>query len=156
MRFYPSGAPVSSRETARQSLVERPLATMAAGSTRPSQRLYFLKSAASSRQAHPRKQTQSVTGQPSPHSRWSRNARERTRKARWNPAPNGSAAFGKLADFAATLKKGAHVQVEGELRGRECEKDRLKHKVFECRLESILKLDRTERRGADESDWPES
>ena len=32
--------------------------------------------------------------------------------------------FGKLADFAATLKKGAHVQVEGELRGRESEKER--------------------------------
>ena len=27
--------------------------------------------------------------------------------------------FGKLAEFAAGLKKGAHVQVEGELRGRE-------------------------------------
>jgi single-strand DNA-binding protein len=57
--------------------------------------------------------------------------------------------FGKLADFAATLK-------EGELRGREYEKDGVKHKVFECRLESILKLDRAERRGADESDGPES
>ena len=64
--------------------------------------------------------------------------------------------FGKLADFAATLKKGAHVQVEGELRGREYEKDGVKHKVFECRLESILKLDRAERRGADESDGSES
>ena len=64
--------------------------------------------------------------------------------------------FGKLADFAATLKKGAHVQVEGELRSREYEKDGMKHKVFECRLESILKLDRAERRGADESDGPES
>ena len=64
--------------------------------------------------------------------------------------------FGKLADFAATLMKGAHVQVEGELRGREYEKDGVKHKVFECRLESILKLDRAERRGADESDGPES
>ena len=64
--------------------------------------------------------------------------------------------FGKLADFAATLKKGAHVQVEGELRGREYEKDGVKHRVFECRLESILKLDRAERRGADESDGPES
>jgi len=31
-----------------------------------------------------------------------------------------------LADFAATLKKGAHVQVEGELRGREYEKDGVK------------------------------
>jgi hypothetical protein len=33
-------------------------------------------------------------------------------------------------------------QVEGELRGREYEEDGLKHQVFECRLESILKLDR--------------
>ena len=64
--------------------------------------------------------------------------------------------FGKLADFAATLKKGAHVQVEGELRSREYEKDGAKHRVFERRLESILKLDRAERRGADESDGPES
>jgi single-strand DNA-binding protein len=63
--------------------------------------------------------------------------------------------FGKLADFAATLKKGAHVQVEGELRGREYEKDGVKHKVFECRLESILKLDRAERRGENESDGSE-
>jgi single-strand DNA-binding protein len=53
--------------------------------------------------------------------------------------------FGKLADFAAGLKKGAHVQVEGELRSREYEKDGVKHKIFECRLESILKLDRAAR-----------
>ena len=39
--------------------------------------------------------------------------------------------FGKLADFAATLKKGAHVQVEGELRDREYEKDGVKHKAFD-------------------------
>jgi single-strand DNA-binding protein len=64
--------------------------------------------------------------------------------------------FGKLANFAATLKKRAHVQVEGELRGLEYEKDGVKRKVFECRLESILKLDRAERRGAYESDGPES
>jgi single-strand DNA-binding protein len=64
--------------------------------------------------------------------------------------------FGKLADFAATLKKGAHVQVEGELRGREYERDGMKHKVFECRLESILKLGRAERRGEDESGGSES
>jgi single-strand DNA-binding protein len=37
--------------------------------------------------------------------------------------------FGKLADFAATLKKGAHVQVEGELRGREYEKDGEAHSL---------------------------
>ena len=29
--------------------------------------------------------------------------------------------FGKLGEFAATLKKGAHIQVEGELRSREYE-----------------------------------
>ncbi len=55
-------------------------------------------------------------------------------------------AFGKLGDFAAGLRKGAHVQVEGELRSREYDKDGVKHKVFECRLESILKLDRAARR----------
>jgi single-strand DNA-binding protein len=38
--------------------------------------------------------------------------------------------FGKLANFAATLKKGTHVQVEGELRGREYEKDGVKHKFL--------------------------
>jgi single stranded DNA-binding protein len=38
--------------------------------------------------------------------------------------------FGTSADFAATLKKGAHVQVEGEPRGREYEKDGVKHKVL--------------------------
>jgi single-strand DNA-binding protein len=27
--------------------------------------------------------------------------------------------FGKLSEFAKTLSKGAHIQVEGELRGRE-------------------------------------
>ncbi len=51
----------------------------------------------------------------------------------------------KFSDFAATLKKGAHVQVEGPLRSREYEKDGVKHRVFECKAESILKLDRAER-----------
>jgi single-strand DNA-binding protein len=51
-------------------------------------------------------------------------------------------AFGKLGEFAATLKKGAHVQVEGELRSRECDKDGVADRIFECRVESVLKLDR--------------
>lgn len=51
-------------------------------------------------------------------------------------------ANGKLSAFAATLKKGAHVQVEGELRTREYDKDSVTHRVFECRVTSILKLDR--------------
>jgi single-strand DNA-binding protein len=60
--------------------------------------------------------------------------------ANGNRGPNGTAAFGKLSDFAAGLKKGSHVQIEGEHRSREYDKDSVKHKVFECRLESILKL----------------
>ena len=43
------------------------------------------------------------------------------------------------------LKKGAHVEVEGELRSREYERDGSAHRVFECRVESILKLDRAAR-----------
>jgi single-strand DNA-binding protein len=54
-------------------------------------------------------------------------------------------AFGKLGEFALTLKKGAHVEVEGELRSREYEKDGVTHRVFECCVESILKLDRAAR-----------
>jgi single-strand DNA-binding protein len=54
-------------------------------------------------------------------------------------------AFGKLGEFATSLKKGAHVQVEDELRGREYEKDGVTHRVFECCVESILKLDRAVR-----------
>jgi len=51
----------------------------------------------------------------------------------------------KLAAYAATLKKGAHVQVEGPLHSREYEKDGVEHRVWECKAESILKLDRPER-----------
>ena len=51
----------------------------------------------------------------------------------------------RFAEFAATLRKGAHVQVEGPLRSREYDKDGVKHRVFECKAESILKLDRAER-----------
>ena len=51
----------------------------------------------------------------------------------------------KLAEFAATLKKGTHVHVEGQIRSREFEKDGVKHRVWDCRVDSILKLDRAER-----------
>ena len=51
----------------------------------------------------------------------------------------------KFAEFAAGLKKGVHVQVEGPLRSREYEKEGIKHRIFECKVESILKLDRAER-----------
>lgn len=48
----------------------------------------------------------------------------------------------KFAEFALTLKKGAHVEVEGELRSRELQKEGMGHRVFEIRIQSVLKLDR--------------
>ena len=58
--------------------------------------------------------------------------------------------FGKLAEFAATLTKGAHVQIEGELRSREMAARRsdFKRRIWEIRVDSILKLDRAEKAGA--------
>lgn len=58
-------------------------------------------------------------------------------------------AWGKLAAFAAALKKGAHLHLVGELRTRKSEKEygnrkkfAVKQRVCEIALESILKLDR--------------
>jgi single-strand DNA-binding protein len=55
--------------------------------------------------------------------------------------------FGKLSEFASTLKKGAHIQVEGELRSREytSKKADSKQRTWEIRVASILKLDRAEK-----------
>lgn len=61
--------------------------------------------------------------------------------------------WGRLGEFAATLTRGAHVQVEGELRSRTYaevvgegkKKTRVEHRIWEVRVESILKLDRAER-----------
>ena len=62
-------------------------------------------------------------------------------------------AFGKLANFAGTLTKGAHVAIEGELRSREydrevtvgAEKTTITQRVWEIRVDTILKLDRAAR-----------
>lgn len=55
--------------------------------------------------------------------------------------------FGKLSEFAKTLTKGAHIQVEGELRSREYDskKTDTKQRIWEIRVDSILKLDRAEK-----------
>ena len=55
--------------------------------------------------------------------------------------------WGKLADYAKTLKKGAHLAIEGELRSRECtdKKTGQNERVWEVRVASILKLDRAEK-----------
>ena len=65
--------------------------------------------------------------------------------------------FGKLSEFARTLTKGAHIQVEGELRSREYEskKTDTKRRVWEIRVASILKLDRAEKAAPEDQDHDE-
>ena len=66
--------------------------------------------------------------------------------------------FGKLGDFASTLRKGAHIQVEGELRSREYETKKVgkkqpeKKTIWEIRVNSILKLDRAAKASAEDND----
>ena len=62
--------------------------------------------------------------------------------------------WGRLADYAKTLTKGAHLHVEGELRSREQtnKKTSAKQKVWEVRVSSILKLDRAEKAAPEEAD----
>ena len=63
-------------------------------------------------------------------------------------------AFGKLADFAGTITKGAHVAIEGELRSHEyqrelavgTQKTTISQRVWEIRVDSVLKLDRAAKR----------
>ena len=60
--------------------------------------------------------------------------------------------FGKFGEFAATLKKGAHVQVEGEIRHTEYKPKKAKKALRSdsIRVTSILKLDRAEKAAAEE------
>ena len=60
--------------------------------------------------------------------------------------------FGKFGEFAATLKKGAHVQVEGEIRHTEYTPKKAKKPVRSdsVRVISILKLDRAEKAPAED------
>jgi single-strand DNA-binding protein len=63
-------------------------------------------------------------------------------------------AFGKLGEFAATLKKGAHIQVEGELRSRkyDSKKTNSEQTIWEIRVNSILKLDRAAKAAVEDED----
>jgi single-strand DNA-binding protein len=65
--------------------------------------------------------------------------------------------FGKLSEFAGTLKKGAHIQVEGELRSREYDSKKTdsKQRIWEVRVDSILKLDRAEKAAPEELEHDE-
>jgi len=60
--------------------------------------------------------------------------------------------FGKFGEFAATLKKGAHIQVEGEIRHAEYtpKKATVPVRTDSIRVTSILKLDRAEKAAAEE------
>src|ERR1700743_2621093 len=62
--------------------------------------------------------------------------------------------FGKLAEFATTLKKGVHIQVEGELRSRkyDSKKTNSEQTVWEIRVNSILKLDRAAKASTQDDD----
>ena len=65
--------------------------------------------------------------------------------------------FGKLSEFVKTLTKGAHVQVEGELRSREYDSKKTdsKQRVWEVRVDSILKLDRAEKAAPEDQEHDE-
>jgi single-strand DNA-binding protein len=62
-------------------------------------------------------------------------------------------AFGKLADVAAALPKGAHVQIEGEIRTREYKpaSGGSRKSITEIRILSLVKLDRPKTSEADET-----
>ena len=66
--------------------------------------------------------------------------------------------FGKLATFVGSLKKGAHVEINGELRSREyvSKKTDAKTRVWGIKVKSILKLDRAEQAAAEEADYEET
>ena len=73
------------------------------------------------------------------------------------------AAFGKLADFAGSLTKGTHIAIEGELRSREyqreltvgTQKTTIAQRVWEIRVDSVLKLDRAAKREASDENHEE-
>lgn len=54
--------------------------------------------------------------------------------------------FGKLAEFAGKLKKGSHIQIEGQIQHSEYKGV----KTDTIRVTSILKLDRAERAATEE------
>jgi single-strand DNA-binding protein len=66
--------------------------------------------------------------------------------------------FGKLKEFAGSLKKGAHILVEGEIRSREYDSTKTgkTESVTEIRVDSILKLDRAAKAAADEDEIEEN
>ena len=61
--------------------------------------------------------------------------------------------WGKLGEFAKKIQKGTHLAVDGELVSREFadkKHNEVKHRIWEVRATSILKLDRAEKAGSEE------
>jgi len=94
-------------------------------------------------------------------SNWKNSKGEYDSRTEWHRVT----AWSKLAEFAGKLEKGAHVQIEGELRYREYNKNRgsdadatpIKQRVAEIHANRILKLDRAAKQDepAPESDSAE-
>jgi single-strand DNA-binding protein len=87
-----------------------------------------------------------------------RESGEWTSRTEWHRA----VVFGRLTDLAGTLKKGDHVQIQGQLRTREYEKtaegmkkSATKQRVTEIRVTSILKLDRNWKQNGDQPEVQE-
>ena len=71
-------------------------------------------------------------------------------------------AFGKLAEFAATLTKGVHIAIEGELRSHDQREvavgpqtTSIRQRVWEIRVDSVLKLDRAAHRPSNDDSHEE-
>ena len=57
-------------------------------------------------------------------------------------------AWGRLGEFASKIQKGSHLAIDGELVSREFDDKKhnnVKHRIWEVRATSILKLDRAEK-----------
>ena len=62
-------------------------------------------------------------------------------------------AWGKLSGFARKIEKGTHLSVDGSLVSREFADKKhtdVKHRIWEIRATSIMKLDRAEKSGSEE------
>ena len=65
--------------------------------------------------------------------------------------------FGKLGEYASTFSKGAHLQIEGEIRTREYAPSSstdggAKKSITEVRVQSVVKLDRPKKADSGEAE----
>jgi single-strand DNA-binding protein len=65
-------------------------------------------------------------------------------------------AWGRLGEYAAAIKKGAHICVEGELRSREYESNGIKVRTFEIVANSMISLRASQRYTAQTPDPAEA